>query len=68
MSVTMNKPTILKSLSELPQGGTRDAEAPWAPEVEPAVPREGLTGQDFRELLDRRYNTPFPYPQWGLNE
>jgi len=64
----MNKSTILKSLNELPPGATNEAEAAWAPAPESSAPPEVSTGQDFREMLDHRYNAPYPYSQWGLNE
>ena len=32
------------------------------------VVRQARRAEKFRELLHRRYTTPFPYQHWGLNE
>jgi hypothetical protein len=64
----MNNTTILKSLSELQWVPMHDVAVPRARNPETPTRPEDPKGESFREMLDHRYNAPYPYPQWGLNE
>ena len=78
------KTTItLKEFSALPSGAVqvRHAPAPAGADSQPQPTTESVNGfhvppdksdESFRELLDRRYTTPFvsaiSYRRWGINE
>ncbi len=78
------KTTItLKEFSALPSGSVqvRNATAPARAESRPQPTIESVNGfhvppdksdESIRELLHRRYTTPFvdaiPYHRWGINE
>jgi hypothetical protein len=64
--------TTLKSLTDLRSDGVQVTEAS-APEIpKPSPQPDDSSGEDFREMMRRRYTTPFvsaiPYHRCGINE
>ncbi len=64
--------TTLKSLSDLRSDAVQ-VTAAAAPEITTSSPPpDDSSGEEFREMIRRRYTTPFvsaiPYQRWGLNE
>jgi hypothetical protein len=63
------KTTItLKEFGDLSPGAVQITHATAAGIPKPSPQPVESSGEDFREMMRRRYTTPFPYQRWGLNE